>query len=445
VDVAATSKNGAESHVGNGPLPSFEVDAAVKPGDVGSADDGAAVAADDDEGYYTFRIGELLGNGKYEVLGYFGKGVYSNVIRARLRRGAVAAGSGGAIGPASLSSTSSSPSSSSSSSSSASLSSASSSSAPSPTVPSSSLDSSPVFAIKLLRNNAHMKRSGKKEVKVLRMLEEADPGGKCHCMKLMESFEEKGHLCLVFESLDMNLTEVVKLYGHHVGLHIDAVRSYAFKMFKALALLKKCNLIHSDIKPDNILVSKDRKEVKLADFGTALESQEMELTNQLVSRFYRAPEIIIGLFPYSFPIDIFSIGCCLYEIATGRYLLPSNSDNHHLKLCMEIGGPFPKKLLSQCHPPFLNLHFAPQEDYLFLERFPDPLDPTRTLVRKLEMPQKPQRSLAQELLSSYHAAPNLSQKEIAWVNRLADLITQCLTLDPKKRITPEAALQHDFF
>lgn len=347
--------------------------------------------------------------------------MYSNVIRARDTKASKSAKSGSEPGPSPPGDT------------------------PAP--------ESDILAIKLLRNNAHMKRSGKKEVKVLKRLEEADKEGKHCCLRLLEAFEERNHMCLVFEAMDMNLTEVIKMYGHKVGLNIKAVRTYAFKMFKALVLLKKCNLVHADIKPDNILVSKDRNTVKLADFGTAFESQEYEVTNQLVSRYYRAPEIILGLLPPSFPLDVFSLGCTLYELATGSYLLPSKDDNHHLRLIMELQGPFPKKLLSACHPPFLSLHFdlSTSGDPLFLERYPDPLDPARILLRKLPQPAKASRDLAQELLSSYShlsSLPNTNatqNTELQWVLRLADLIHQCLILDPKKRITPEQALQHSFF
>ena len=393
---------------------------------------------DDDEGYYNFRVGEVLGGGKYEVLGYYGKGVYSNVIKAK--RLVVDRKDGDKLS-ADASSGDNPPSASSSGSSS----------------------SSEIVAIKLLRNNAHMKRSGRKEVKILKKLEEMDEGGKCHCLRLEEVFEEKRHLCLVFPAYDLNLTQVIKLYGHHVGIHIRAVRSYAFKLIKALALLKRCSIIHADIKPDNILVSQDRAEVILADFGTALELQEVEMTNQMVSRFYRAPEIILGFASsISFPIDMWSIGCCLYEMATGKYLMPSRSENEHIRMSFEIGGPFPKKLLSSAHPPYLAPHFIDSstgngghggsgaaatgvDSFLFLEHYPDPLNPTSNfLVRKVPIPVKPTRLILPELLSSFSSS-SLSPTELAWVHRLADLITQCLILDPKKRITPEDALQHSFF
>ena len=54
----------------------------------------------------------------------------------------------------------------------------------------------------------------------------------------------------------MNLREVMKKYGKNIGLHIKAVRSYSQQLFMALKLLKKCSLLHADIKPDNVLVSK---------------------------------------------------------------------------------------------------------------------------------------------------------------------------------------------
>jgi serine/threonine-protein kinase PRP4 len=84
---------------------------------------------------------------------------------------------------------------------------------------------------------------------------EADPDDKKHLIRLLRTFEHRGHLCLVFESLSMNLREVVKRYGKDVGLNLRAVRAYASQMFLALALMKKCELMHADLKPDNILVS----------------------------------------------------------------------------------------------------------------------------------------------------------------------------------------------
>ena len=114
----------------------------------------------------------------------------------------------------------------------------------------------------------------------------------------------------------MNLREVVKRFGKDVGLNIRAVRAYAQQLFLALSLLRKCNVMHADIKPDNILVrlyylltahfiipfgtfsrapiaqvNEQKTQLKLCDLGSASDASENEITPYLVSRFYRAPEI----------------------------------------------------------------------------------------------------------------------------------------------------------
>jgi serine/threonine-protein kinase PRP4 len=115
-------------------------------------------------------------------------------------------------------------------------------------------------------------KAGQKEIQILNKLRQSDPEDKKHVVRLERTFEHRGHLCLVFESLrlslshvslnftlifhlySMNLRDVVKRFGKDVGLNIRAVRAYAQQLFLALSLLRKCNIMHADIKPDNILV-----------------------------------------------------------------------------------------------------------------------------------------------------------------------------------------------
>ncbi len=76
----------------------------------------------------------------------------------------------------------------------------------------------------------HLKWTGLKELELLRRLNEADPDDKYHCLRLYRNFFHKQHLCLVFEPLAMNLREVLKKYGKHVGISLGAVRSYAHQV-----------------------------------------------------------------------------------------------------------------------------------------------------------------------------------------------------------------------
>lgn len=92
------------------------------------------------------------------------------------------------------------------------------------------------------------------ELVILKKLVGADPEDKRHCVRFLSTFKYRNHLCLVFESLHMNLREVLKKFGRNIGLKLTAVRAYAKQLFIALKHLKNCGVLHCDIKPDNMLV-----------------------------------------------------------------------------------------------------------------------------------------------------------------------------------------------
>lgn len=192
-------------------------------------------------------------------------------------------------------------------------------------------------AVKIIRNNEVMHRTGIRELEILKKLNDADPDDKYHCLRLFRHFDHKQHLCMVFEPLAMNLREVLKKYGKNVGLHIKAVRSYTQQLFFALKLLKKTEILHADIKPDNILVNETHLILKLCDFGSASTISDNEITPYLVSRFYRAPEIILGL-PYDYGIDMWSAASTIYELYTGKILFSGKSNNQMLKFFMDVKG-----------------------------------------------------------------------------------------------------------
>jgi len=334
----------------------------------------------DVEGYYRPQLGEILNN-RYRVFGYFGKGTFGSVLKA------------------------------------------------------TDLTNNETVAIKLLRNNDHMTRTGLGEMKILEILTASDPEMKANTVRLLSTFVEREHLCLVFEAMDINLRQLIKMYGRDKGLGIEAVRAVGFKLLKALYHMKKNGVVHADFKPDNLLISKDRSEVKVGDMGSGfLTTEEFLPTPHLVSGYYRAPEIILGM-SYGPALDMFAFGCCLYEFATGKLLFKSSTLNEHLKMIMDITGKFPKKMINM--GVFRSEYFS--DDFGFLRVVTDG-GTNMPIVRK-EHVGKPSRSISKEIWNSYKSSEQSDEEVVL----LADLINKCLVADPDRRITPELALRHPFF
>ncbi|KAI0738089.1 kinase-like protein [Daedaleopsis nitida] len=342
--------------------------------------------AADPEGYYQVILGEQLDGGRYQVFSSVGKGMFANVVRARVLQG-------------------------------------------------DANEAGKEVAIKIVRCQESMFKAGLKEAQILNKLKQADPEDKKHIVRLERTFEHRGHLCLVFESLSMNLREVVKRFGKDVGLNIRAVRAYAHQLFHAMSVLRKCNIMHADIKPDNILVNEQKTLLKLCDLGSASDVSENDITPYLVSRFYRAPEIIMG-HPYDPAIDIWSIGCTLYELYTGKILFPGRTNNHMLLLMMELKGRFNSKMIKRAK--FGDMYFDDLGAFLSVEQ-----DRVTGLdaVRKVHVT-KPSRDLRQRLMPS--SSVKLKDEESKLLVSFVDLLDKCLALDPSKRITPKEALVHPF-
>jgi dual specificity tyrosine-phosphorylation-regulated kinase 2/3/4 len=124
----------------------------------------------------------------------------------------------------------------------------------------------------------------------------------------------------VFELLDISLYELLKNQEFR-GMNLTEVRQIAYQVIKSLCFMKKHSIVHCDLKPENILLKKklNRKDVKVIDFGSACFENEM-LYTYIQSRFYRAPEVLMGL-GYSTSIDIWSFGCIMAEIYNGNSIL----------------------------------------------------------------------------------------------------------------------------
>lgn len=294
-------------------------------------------------------------------------------------------------------------------------------------------------AVKIACNNETMYKAGTKEMDMLDILNQADPEDKKHIIRMHRHFDHKGHMCLVFENLSADLREVLKKFGRNVGLNLKAIRAYAQQMFLALSHLKKCEVFHADLKPDNILVNHERSRLKICDLGTAAKAQDAEITPYLVSRFYRAPEIILGI-PFDYAIDMWSIGCTLFELYTGRILFTGADNNQMLRTIQECRGKFPKRLIQRST--LAGKHFTGGDpDYIFISQERDKIT-GNTVNRSLNFNKPtPGRDLKTRLTAN---AKGMSPAEIKELNAFVDLLEKCLQLDPARRISPNDALRHNF-
>ncbi|KHJ48458.1 kinase domain protein [Trichuris suis] len=334
---------------------------------------------DDVEGYYQTRIGEILDH-RYVVYGYTGQGVFGNVVRARdLKR------------------------------------------------------KSEAVAVKIIRNNELMYKTGLKEMKTLQLLNDSDPEDRFHCLRLYRHFFHKKHLCLVFESLGLNLREVLRKYGKEVGLHVKAVRSYTHQLLMALKLLRKCNILHGDIKPDNILVNDSKLVLKLCDFGSACHVTEVEPAPYLVSRFYRAPEIILGL-PYDYNIDLWSAAVTMYELYTGRIMFQGRSNNQMLKFMMDLKGKMPNKLIRKAQ--FKDQHFDGNFNFLYRE-----LDKVTHREKLTVMSNIP---ISRDLLQELVGVQRFDTEGYRKILQLRDFLDKVTSIDPTKRPSLNECLHHSF-
>uniref|UniRef100_A0A8C1B8U1 cyclin-dependent kinase n=1 Tax=Cyprinus carpio carpio TaxID=630221 RepID=A0A8C1B8U1_CYPCA len=144
-------------------------------------------------------------------------------------------------------------------------------------------------------------------------------------------------LTLVFEYLDKDLKQYMDDCGNIMSMH--NVKIFLFQILRGLAYCHRRKVLHRDLKPQNLLIS-ERGELKLADFGLARAKSVPTKTysNEVVTLWYRPPDVLLGSSEYSTQIDMWGVGCIFYEMAAGRPLFPGSTVEDELHLIFRLLG-----------------------------------------------------------------------------------------------------------
>ena len=198
------------------------------------------------------------------------------------------------------------------------------------------------------------------------------------------------------------------------GISQSLIKKLGCQILQALSLLKENDIIHCDLKPENILLKNpSHSAIKVIDFGSSCFGGN-RLYTHIQSRFYRAPEIILGI-PYTTAIDMWSFGCILVELHTGYPLFPGESEAEQLLCIMEVFGAPSVEVM---------------EKATRLELFFNAGEP-KIVANSRGKKRYPNNKCIEDIMKGADA-------------EMLDLVKKCLEWDPEKRITPKEALQHQW-
>eukprot|EP00180_Rhodochaete_pulchella_P001158 Plantae.Rhodophyta-Rhodochaete_pulchella.ctg1979.p1 GENE.Plantae.Rhodophyta-Rhodochaete_pulchella.ctg1979~~Plantae.Rhodophyta-Rhodochaete_pulchella.ctg1979.p1 ORF type:complete len:299 (-),score=38.72 Plantae.Rhodophyta-Rhodochaete_pulchella.ctg1979:228-1124(-) len=223
-------------------------------------------------------------------------------------------------------------------------------------------------------------------------------------VKFLDVVHASNKLYLVFEFLDQDLKRFMD--SQPAGpLDMNLIKSYLYQLLSGIHFCHSRRVLHRDLKPQNLLIDRHGS-LKLADFGLARAYgiPVRHYTHEVVTLWYRAPEVLLGARKYSTPVDIWSIGCIFAEMVMRQPLFPGDSEIDELyKIFRALGTPN-------------------EETWPGVRDLPD---------YRTNFPNWPRRHIS-------HSVKNLDEQGL-------DLLSAMLIYDPNRRISARNALQHKFF
>ncbi|WFD24120.1 dual-specificity kinase [Malassezia equina] len=298
-------------------------------------------------------------------------------------------------------------------------------------------------AIKVIRAVQKYRDASQIEIRVLKCLRQNDPQNKFQCVQLLETFDFRNHVCIVSDLLDRSVFDFLK-DNKFQPFPCRDIWHFAKQLLTSVAFLHRLSLIHTDLKPENVLLvdasfdlvptsrrTNARKkrvlrnsEIRLIDFGSATFNDEYH-SGVVSTRHYRAPEIILGM-GWSFPCDVWSIGCILVEFFTGEALFQTHDNLEHLAMMEMVLGRLP-------------------DDY---RRKAETYKPEYFHHGHLDYPRADTTKQSRRYVQSMKTLEDIvtgSNTYAKHYRAFVSLLHRLLEYDPAKRITVQEALQHPYF
>ncbi|KAJ4391080.1 serine threonine protein kinase CMGC group [Gnomoniopsis smithogilvyi] len=314
-----------------------------------------------------------------------------------------------------------------------------------------------LVAVKIIRSVQKYRDASRIELRVLATLKANDPDNRNRCIHLRDCFDYRGHICIVMDLLGQSVFDFLK-GNQFVPFPNSQIQSFARQLLTSVAFLHDLNLIHTDLKPENILLvdpayqtftynrqipssstsvkrhATQRRvlldtEIRLIDFGSATFQDEYH-SSVVSTRHYRAPEIILGL-GWSFPCDIWSIGCILVEFYTGDALFQTHENLEHLAMMENVVG-------SRIDP-----HLITQVNRMTRNGG----NPVSKFFKRgrLDYPQPETTRASRRFVKAMKKLDEIMPSNTPFLKNFKDLLKKIFVYDPAHRITAKEALQHPWF
>lgn len=257
-----------------------------------------------------------------------------------------------------------------------------------------------IYALKTIRLEAEDEGIPSTAIREISLLKELQHP---NIVRLCDVVHTERKLTLVFEYLDQDLKKLLDTCDS--GLDNETTKSFLYQLLRGIAYCHQHRVLHRDLKPQNLLINREGA-LKLADFGLAraFGIPVRSYTHEVVTLWYRAPDVLMGSRKYSTPVDIWSVGCIFAEMVNGRPLFPGTTEADQLQ-----------KIFKTLGTPTIEIWQTARE-------LPD---------WKEDFPKHPAESWSS-------IAPNLDAKG-------QDLMSKMLQYWPEKRVSGRVAMDHEFF